>query len=231
MLLVFVAFMALIANMSALVWGPNMVYLLQKRRPLARSVAYTVGRGLTLTIASVVIVWTLIRTDSGVDGLADQVTAVAHRPHPAISVLIGLGIALVAVWVWKRPPGFLVSKKPTPIDDTAARIWPAFVMGVTILFANILEFAWQVIGVGSAVVGSGHNPLVYIPAVILWTSLGTAALWGPAVAFMLAPRWATERFERATARIPTFKPWQIALPLALFGLLFAAFGVWRSMRG
>ena len=87
-------------------------------------------------------------------------------------------------------------------------------MGITILFANILEFAWQSIGIGTAVAGSGQNILVYGLAVILWTTLGTATLWGPALAFMFAPQWATERFERLTTKIPTVKPWQVALPLA-----------------
>jgi hypothetical protein len=231
-ILVFVSVMAMIANASALVWGPNMALLLQKRRPLARSIAYTIGRGLTLTVASVVIVWTLLMTDSGVNGLADQVTSIADKPRPVISVLIGAVVIGAAVFLYLRPPAFLSGKKPLAIGDgETARIWPAFVMGVTILFANILEFAWQTIGVGTAVSGSEHNPLVYGPAVILWTALGTATLWGPALAFLLAPKWSTEHFERLTARIPTIKPWQVALPLGLFGLLFAAFGIWKAMRG
>jgi hypothetical protein len=231
LILVFVAFMAVIANLSAFVWGPNIAFLLQKRRPLARSIAYTIGRGATLTVASVIIVWTLLKTDSGVDGLANQVTSVADKPHPVVSVLIGLVVAVVAFSIWKRPPGFLLRKDGAVVEDEAARIWPAFVMGITILFANLLEFGWQIIGVGTSVAGSEHNPLVYVPAVILWTTLGTAVLWGPAAAFVLVPGWATEQFERATSRIPTFKPWQVALPLGLFGLLFAAYGVWKATQG
>ena len=231
LLLVFVAVLAIVANASALVWGPNMALLLQKRRPLARSIAYTIGRGVTLTVASIIIVWTLIRTDSGVNGLADQVTSIAHKPHPVIDVLLGLLVIGAATFIYLRPPAFLSAKKPAIDDGENARIWPAFVMGVTILFANILEFAWQTIGVGTAVSGSGHNPLVYVPAVILWTTLGTATLWGPALAFMFAPGWATERFERATERIPTFKPWQVALPLGVFGAVFALFGIWKALRG
>jgi hypothetical protein len=230
-LLVFVAFMAIIANMSALVWGPNMAYLLQRRRPLARSIAYTIGRGLTLTLASLAIVWTLLKTDSGVTGLADQVTSLADKPRPVISVLIGLAVVVVAFWLWKRPPAFLSAKKPSVAEDESARIWPAFVMGVTILFANVLEFGWQTIGVGTAVSASSHNPLVYGPAVLLWTTLGTATLWGPALAYALAPGWATQRFERVTDRIPSIKPWQVALPVGLFGLLFAVFGIWKAARG
>jgi hypothetical protein len=230
-LLVFVAFMALIANMSALVWGPNMALLLQSRRPLARSIAYTIGRGVTLTLASLVIVWTLLVTDSGVNSLADQVTKAAGKPRPVIHVLVGLALVAFAFRVWKRPPAFLSARKPSVADEEAARIWPAFVMGITILFANILEFGWQTIGVGTAVSGSSHNPLVYVPAVLLWTTLGTAALWGPALAFLLAPGWATERFERLTEKIPTIKPWQVALPVGLFGVLFAAYGIWRATRG
>jgi hypothetical protein len=230
-ILVFVCVMALVANASALVWGPNMAFLLQKRRPLSRSIAYTIGRGVTLTAVSVIIVWTLLVTDSGVNGLADQVTALADKPRPVISLLIGLGIVAAAVVVYRRPPGLFSARKPAIDDDATARVWPAFVMGITILFANILEFAWQTIGVGTAVAGSGHNPLVYGPAVIIWTTLGTATLWGPALAFLLAPGWATERFARVTERIPTIKPWQVALPLGLFGLLFALFGIWKAMRG
>ena len=79
--------------------------------------------------------------------------------------------------------------------------------------------------------GSEQNILVYGLAVILWTTLGTATLWGPALAFMLAPQWATERFERVTTKIPTVKPWQVALPLGVFGLLFAAYGIWKATRG
>jgi hypothetical protein len=231
MLLVFVGVLAIVANASALVWGPNMALLMQKRRPLARSIAYTIGRGVTLTIASVAIVWTLIKTDSGVNGLADQVTALAHKPRPALDVLVGLVVIGVALFIYLRPPALLSARKPVIADAENARIWPAFVMGITILFANILEFAWQTIGVGTAVSGSGHNALVYVPAVILWTTLGTATLWGPALAFMFAPGWATERFERATERIPTFKPWQIALPLGALGALFTLFGVWQAMGG
>jgi len=231
LLLVFVTVMALIANSSALVWGPNMAFLIQKRRPLARSIAYTIGRGLTLTVASIIIVWTLLVTDSGVDGLADQVTSVANKPHPLINVLIGLAIIAAAMWLYRRPPSFLSGKKPVTVSTETARIWPAFFMGITILFANILEFAWQIIGVGAAVTGSSHNPLVYGPAVILWTSMGTATLWGPALAFVFAPEWATDHFKRLTDRIPTIKPWQVALPLGMFGLLFAAFGIWKAMRG
>jgi hypothetical protein len=230
-LLAFVAFTALISNMSALVWGPNMAYLLQARRPLARSIAYTIGRGITLTLASVIIVWTLLVTDSGVNGLADQVTRAANKPRPIVHLLVGLAFVAVAFWVWKRPPAFLSARKPNVADDEHARIWPAFVMGVTILFANLLEFGWQTIGVGTAVSGSSHNPLVYVPAVLLWTTLGTATLWGPAIAFVLAPGWATEQFERVTEKIPTIKPWQVALPLGLFGVLFAVYGIWRATRG
>ena len=231
-ILVFVSVMAMIANASALVWGPNMAFLLQKRRPLARSIAYTIGRGLTLTVASIVIVWTLLMTDSGVNGIADQVTSIADKPRPVLSVLIGALVIGFAVFIYRRPPSLLSARKQRAFaDGETARIWPAFVTGVTILFANILEFAWQTIGVGTAVSGSEHNPLVYGPAVILWTVLGTATLWGPALAFLLAPKWSTEHFERLTARIPTIKPWQVALPLGLFGLLFAAFGVWKAMRG
>jgi hypothetical protein len=231
LLLAFVTVMALVANSSALVWGPNMAFLIQKRRPLARSIAYTTGRGLTLTVASVIIVWTLLVTDSGVNGLADQVTSVADKPHPIISVLVGLVVVVAALWIYRRPPGFLSGKEPATVSNETARIWPAFFMGVTILFANVLEFAWQTIGVGAAVSGSSHNPLVYGPAVLLWTTLGTATLWGPALAFVLAPGWATERFTKVTERIPEIKPWQVALPLGLFGVLFAAFGIWKAMRG
>jgi hypothetical protein len=230
-LLVFVAVMAIVANSSALVWGPNMALLLQKRRPLARSIAYMIGRGLVLTVASIIIVWTLLKTDSGVNSLADQVTALAHKPRPFLNVAIGLLIIGVATFIYYRPPGFLSARKPTIKDAENARIWPAFVMGVTILFANILEFAWQIIGVGTAVSGSGHNPLIYGPAVLLWTTLGTATLWGPALAFLLAPGWATERFTRVTERMPTIKPWQVALPLGVFGALFALFGIWTMTRG
>ena len=231
MLLVFVVVMALVANSSALVWGPNMAFLLQKRRPLARSIAYTIGRGLTLTVASVIIVWTLLVTDSGVDGLADQVSSVASKPHPLMDVALGFIVIVVALRLYRNPPGFLSGKAPAHVSTETARIWPAFFMGITILFANVLEFAWQTIGVGAAVSGSSHNPLVYVPAVILWTTLGTATLWGPAVAFILAPGWATEHFEKLTARIPTIKPWQVALPLGVFGLLFSMFGIWKAMRG
>jgi hypothetical protein len=231
LLLVFVALLAIVANSSALVWGPNMAFLIQKRRPLARSIAYTIGRGLTLTVASIIIVWTLLVTDSGVHGLADQVTSVADKPRPVTNVLVGLVVVAGALWIWRRPPAFLSGKKPAEVSSETARIWPAFVMGITILFANILQFAWQIIGVGSAVAGSGHNPFVYGPAVILWTSLGTATLWAPALAFVLAPGWATKRFTQVTDRIPTIKPWQVALPLGLFGLMFAVFGIWKAMRG
>lgn len=231
-ILLFVAVMALIANLSALVWGPNMALLLQKRRPLARSIAYIIGRGVTLTVASVIIVWTLVATGAGANGLADQVTDLAKKPHPVISVVIGLAIAAAAFWIYKRPPSFLLPKKPTEVvEGETARIWPALVMGVTILFANVLEFAWQSVGLGAAVAGSGQNVLIYGIAVIMWTTLGTATLWLPTLAFMFAPGWATERFTRVTQRIPTIKPWQVALPLGLFGLLFAAFGLWKAMRG
>jgi len=230
-LLLFVAVLAIFANSSALVLGPNMAFLVQKRRPLARSIAYMIGRGLTLTVASVIIVWTLLVTDSGVHGLADQVTGLADRPRPAVSVLIGLLVVVAAFWIWRRPPAFLSGKKQAEPIGEAAHIWPAFVMGITILFANILQFAWQIIGVGSAVTGSGHNPLVYAPAVILWTSLGTATLWVPAVAFVLSPGWATKRFAKVTEKIPTIKPWQVALPLGLFGVLFATYGIWKATRG
>lgn len=230
-LLLFVAVMAIISNLSALVWGPNMVFLIQRRRPLARSVAYTIGRGLTLTVASVIIVWTLLATDSGVNGLADQVTSMADKPHPFVGILVGVVVMAAALVVYKRPPTFLSARKPAIAADNAARIWPAFLMGVTILFANILQFAWQTIGVGTAVAGSGHNPIVIGLAVILWTTLGTAALWGPALAFLLAPGWATERFTRVTAKISAVKPWQVALPLGLFGMLFVLYGLWRATRG
>ena len=90
-----------------------MAFLLQKRRPLARSIAYTIGRGVTLTVASVIIVWTLIRTDSGVNGLADQVTSLARQAAPghrrAARTCWSSGRAF---FIYLRPPAFLSAKKP-----------------------------------------------------------------------------------------------------------------------
>lgn len=228
--LLVLAVFAVIANASALVWGPNMLYLMQRKRALSRSIAYTLGRALTLTLASGFIVSAVLAGGKSVNVLADEVTAVAKNAHPLLDILIGLAIVGLAWWVWKNPPSFLSHTPPVPGDDDRARIWPAFVLGVTILFANILEFAWQILGLGGLVVSAGRNYALVGLAVVIWTVMGTATLWAPAIAHVLAPEWANERFEKLTARIPAIKPWEIALPLAIAGVAFVVFGVWMALK-
>jgi hypothetical protein len=232
LLLLFVSVLALVANSSALVWGPNMVYLVQPRLALARSVAYTIGRGLTLTVATAIIVWATLSTGRGTDQMASQITRLANKPHPLLDVAVGLAIVAAGYYIYRHPPAFLANRE-TRIGAEAERphIWPAFVFGITILFANILEFAWQTIGIGAAVAASKGNVFVIGVAAILWTGLGTATLWGPALVHVFAPRWSEEKFTSLTERIPSIKPWEVALPLALFGVAFAVFGVWKAMRG
>lgn len=230
-LVVIVAFMALVANSSALVWGPNMVFLTRPKRPLGRSIAYTVGRGVTLMLASLVITVALVKSGVGADSIADRITQMAKTPRPWLSVLVGAAIVGAAVWVYRNPPAFLSGKKPAVReDDENARIWPAFLMGISILFANILEFAWQTIVLGSVYVSVRHNLIAMGIAAIIWTVFGTATLWGPALVFVFAPGWSRERFTRITSRIPTVKPSQVAYPLGVFGVLYALFGIWQSVK-
>jgi hypothetical protein len=231
LLLVFVSVLALVANSSALVWGPNMVYLIQPKRALARSVAYTIGRGLTLTIATGIIVWSMLSTGNGADEIASQVTQLANKPHPVLDVAVGLAIVGAGYYLYRHPPAFLTKREQQIKPEERPHIWPAFIFGVTILFANILEFAWQTIGIGAAVATSNRNPFVIGTAAILWTGLGTATLWGPALVHVFAPSWSDRKFKQLTERIPSIKPWEVALPLALFGVAFAVFGVWKAMRG
>lgn len=226
--LVVLAAFALVANASALVWGPNMLYLLDKRRPIARSIAYTVGRGLVLTVASVLIVSAVRAGGKNVDVLADQMTSAAKAAHPLLDVAIAAGLFVLAWRVWKHPPAFLSGTPPIPSGGTSGRLWPAFVLGVTILFANLLEFAWQILGLGGFSAANGRRDVLLVLAVIIWTVMGTATLWGPAIARLLAPSWASARFEKLVSRIPRLQPWELALPLAIGGALVLALSIWRA---
>ncbi len=222
--LTFVALMALIANSSAFVWGPNMVYLIQPKRPIAQSIAYTVGRGVVLTVASGVIVWALIVMNANADQLADEIRQMANRSHPWMNVVIGLAVVFVAYRLWKRPPSMLSDRGLEVATDREARIWPAFALGITIMFANLLEFVWQILTLGGAATASRNSLLVVGLAALLWTVLGTATLWAPILLRIFVPQWSTERFTALTTRMPTVKPWAVALPVALIGVALTVAG-------
>lgn len=228
--LVLLAGFALVANSSALVWGPNMVYLMQKRRGLSRSVAYTVGRGLVLTLWSAVVLGAVLAGGHSVNAMADRVSQLAKDPHPGVDIAIAAGLIVAGWWVWVRPPKFLDRTPPVPGDSASTRIWPAFVLGATIFFANLLEFAWQTLGVGGFAATHARNYGLIALAALLWTTMGTATLWAPAIAHVLAPTWANERFEHLIKRIPKVKAWEIALPLILGGVMWGVYATWKYLH-
>lgn len=222
---------ALVANLSAFVWGPNLVLLISPTRPIQRSIAYTLGRAIVLTVASIVTIQGLVSVGVGAGRIESLAREFTSAPEPWQSGFAGAVLIAIAAGLWWRPPAFLQGES---VGESAgnvgrARLWVSFVLGVAVLFANLLEFAWQGLAL-TAFVSKTHDELLLAAAVLVWTVVGTADLWGATLVRGIGGQWATDRFSAMTEKLPNLRPWQVCAPLVVVGLGFIAYGfyVWLA---
>lgn len=226
-ILLALAFAALVANLSAFVWGPNLVLLLSEKRPIGRSIGFLIGRGLTLTVASVLFLAGLLGRGVGAGRLESTLNGLTSAPQHWQDILMGLVLLIAAAWLWRRPPAFLqgTSVRDGTTNAEKSGFLGAFALGIGVLFANLLEFAWQGLALG-AVVAHSREVVVLVAAVIVWTVVGTADVWVPTMLRFLGGKSVNDRIERLTASLPTLQPWQVALPLGAIGLGFLVWGLY-----
>ncbi len=228
LILVALAIAAVAANLSPFVWGPNVIYLLERERPVWRSLAYTAGRALTLVLASLAVVGAMTNGHRQIRDLVAQATAIASAPGPWLYMTIGVGAIATALWLLRTPdPDILDRFKRT--RHTEGKLLPAFGFGISIAIANLFGFVWQVIAIGAVVVLAEGDMVFVAIAVVVWTVFGTIDLWLPALGMMLFPQRTAEWLTRAKERIPTFKPRTIVVIIGLAGLGTLVYGVWKLL--
>lgn len=225
LVVLFVSLAAFLTNTSPFVWGPNVVYLLEHKRPFARSIAFTIGRALTLFVAGVAIVAILFATGQGVSSLVEVVQNVAGSSSSATYILIGVVLLLGSIYIVRRPPSFFDTPGGTPALAGSDRLWPAFAVGIGVAVPNILSFVWQTAILGGAVVWANGDWFLAGVFVIVWTLFGTADLWGVLLARMFAPTKTTVWLEKMQGRVPSVTPGQVGLSVAVVGMLFLGYGV------
>jgi len=220
------AVMAILANLSPFVWGPNVFYLLSENRPLARSAAYTAGRALTLLVAGFASVGAVLASKQGLQSVVQDALAAAEKPGGIVYVLCGIALIGGAWWLHQAPDG-------TPAwrfggdGEREGRLWPAFALGITIALANLLGFVWQLLALGvCAAIGRTVGPFV-LTGIAVWTVFGTLDLWAPALALAFAPMWSQRKLDRLTGRIPALEPDTITLSLVGAGVALLAYGAWK----
>jgi uncharacterized membrane protein YidH (DUF202 family) len=228
--MVVLAVMAVFANLSPFVWGPNVYYLLSDKRPFARSAAYTVGRALTLVIAGFASVAVVLASSQGLRAVVDQAFAAAEKPGGAIYLLCGIALIGGAWWLYRQPDDAIAARFHRD-NAGEGKLWPAFAFGITIALANLLGFVWQLFALGVCAAVGRNNGWFVLTGIVVWTVFGTIDLWAPALALAFAPEWSHERLAALTDRIPTLKPNTIALSIAGVGVALLAYGAWKVLAG
>jgi len=225
-ILVVLAVTAVAANLSPFVWGPNVIYLLEPKRPVWRSFAYTAGRALTLVVASLVVVIAMTNGHAQIQDLVAEATAIANAPGPWIYMTIGVAVIGTALWLLRTPDDEVFARfKRTRHSE--GKLLPAFGFGISIAFANLFGFVPQTIAIGAVVILSEGNVAFITLAVIVWTVFGTIDLWLPALSMLFFPQRTENSLEEMKARIPTFKPRTLIVVLGLAGLCTLLFGAWK----
>lgn len=211
-------------------WGPNLVLLVTKDRPIQRSLAFLCGRALVLTVASIFIVSGLLGRAVGAGKVETFARSFTTTPQPAQDVIVGLLLIGAGIWFWRRPPAFVAGRSvaESASDVGRARLWASFALGVGVLLANLLEFAWQGLAF-TALFSRDRSVTTAVLGVVVWSVVGTADVWVPLGLRGIGGKRAKARIEKLTASLPDVQPWQVALPLAVLGLGFLALGLYRAL--